>query len=126
MKLIATFLLFIFCLPDQQFHPGIKISVRKEKRSIVYEAENTTDKDLDLFFRVESKGFRRSADRPMITTIPAKKKIDLLEMIPLTKDADTVHTYTAIVTQKDNNLNLQRSDSVTTEVRRIRPDSLGY
>lgn len=117
MKLISFFFLLFFVLPDQTSHPGIDIRIRKERRSIVYIAENTTDKDLDLFFRVESKGFRRRADRPMIKTIPAKTKVDLLEMIPL-KNADTTHSYMAIITKKDNKLNFKKSDTVVKQLRR--------
>jgi hypothetical protein len=117
MKFISFLFLFLFTAPDQTTHPGIDITIRKERRSIVYVAENTTDKDLDLFFRVESEGFRRRADRPMIKTIPAKTKVDLLEMIPL-KNTDTTHTYMAIVTEKDNSLNFKKSDTVVKQVRR--------
>lgn len=117
MKLLSILFLFLFTFPEQTTHPGIDITVRKERRSIVYVAENTTDKDLDLFFRVESEGFRRRADRPMIKTIPAKSKIDLLEMIPL-KNADTTHSYMVIITEKNNSLNFKKSDTVVKQVRR--------
>lgn len=120
MKFITVIFLFLFTAPFQNSHKGIEISIRKERRSIVYVAENITDKDLDLFFRVESEGFRRRADRPMIKTIPAKTKVDLIELIPL-KNADTTHTYMAIVTEKENSLSFKKSDSVTKQVRRSVP-----
>jgi hypothetical protein len=43
----------------------------------------------------------------VIKTIPAKTKVDLLEMTPL-KNADTTHTYTAVVTPKENSLTIKR------------------
>ncbi|MEO9954842.1 hypothetical protein [Nonlabens sp.] len=121
MKLISILFLLLFITPEQNSHKGIDITVRNERKSIVYVAENTTDKDIDLFFRVESSGFRRSADRPMITTIPAKKKLDLIELIPL-KGADTLHSYMAIVTEKDNSMTFKKSDTVVKQVRREAPN----
>ena len=121
MKLITILFLLFFITPEQNSHKGIDITVRTERKSIVYVAENTTDQDLDLFFRVESKGFRRSADRPMITTIPARKKIDLIEMIPL-KGADTIHSYMAIVTEKGNSMTFKKSDTLVKQVRRKAPN----
>ena|GEM_PF-5232840 len=82
--------------------------------------ENVTNNDLDIYFKVESSGFRRSADRPQITRIPAKKKIALLTMIPLT-GKDTTHSYVAIVTQKDNDLSIIKTDTLGKEIRRIEP-----
>lgn len=119
-KFLLVSLFLLFSILEQQSHEGILIKVEKAHKKITYTAENITDKDIDLFFRVESTGFRRSADRPAITTIPAKKKIDLLTMIPLT-GKDTTHTYMAIITQKENNLSFTKTDSLENDIRRAKP-----
>ena len=102
---------------------GIEISVRSEHKKIVYVATNVTDKPLDLFFKVDSEGFRRSADRPTITTIPAKSSKDLLVLIPK-RNADTTHTYIAVVTAPQDNIQLRKTDTIVRAIKRIDPDSL--
>lgn len=119
-KFIATILLFLFVTPETQTHEGILITVEKGHKKITYMAENVTDKDLDIFFKVESSGFRRSADRPQITTIPSKKKIALLSLIPLT-GKDTIHSYVAIITNPENDLSIIKTDSLNTDIRKINP-----
>ena len=117
-------LTLLFFLGSSQEPEGIEISVRKEHKKIVYVAENITNEPLSLFFKVESEGFRRRADRPIITTIPAKSSKDLITMIPK-RNADTTHTYLAIITKPKDNIELRKTDSLGREVRRINPDSLG-
>ncbi|WP_431471504.1 hypothetical protein I5168_08480 [Nonlabens sp. SCSIO 43208] len=118
MKALLTILTLFFLGSQQNPHEGILITIKKDRRSITYVAENITDKDLDLFFMVKSEGFRRSADRPIIKTIPAKDKVDLIQLIPLKNRRDTVHTYTAIVTKPENNLNITKGDSISLKTNR--------
>lgn len=120
LLILVFFTAFTFQEPE-----GINISVRNEHKKIVYVAENITDQPLDLFFKVESEGFRRRADRPIITTIPAKSSKDLLTLIPK-KDADTSHTYIAVITKSRDNIQIRKTDSLGTDIRRIEPDSLNY
>ncbi len=115
-------LALLLCIPTQE-PEGIEISVRKEHKKIVYVATNITNKPLDLFFKVESEGFRRRADRPIITTIPAKTAKDLVTLIPK-KQGDTTHTYIAVITTPADNIELRKTDSLEREIRRIDPDSL--
>ncbi|KQC34540.1 hypothetical protein AAU57_06255 [Nonlabens sp. YIK11] len=120
---------YLLWIPIFLFHnasqvpDGIEISVRKEHKKIVYVATNVTDKPLSLFFKVESDGFRRRADRPIITSIPAKSSKDLLTLIPK-KDADTTHTYVAVVTKPQDNIQIRKTDSLGREIRRIDTDSV--
>ena len=114
-------LLFVF--GSSQEPEGIEISVRQEHKKIVYVAKNVTNKPLNLFFKVDSEGFRRRADRPIITTIPAQTSKDLVTLIPK-RDADTTHTYIAVVTAPEDNIQLRKTDTLMREVRRIDPDSL--
>ncbi|GAK94779.1 hypothetical protein JCM19298_354 [Nonlabens ulvanivorans] len=119
-KLLTALFLFIIAIPLQQQPEGINITVEKGHKKITYYAENVTDNDLDLFFKVNSTGFRRSADRPMIETIPAKTKKALITLIPLT-GKDTTHTYIAVVTKKENNIELRKTDTIVKDVMRIDP-----
>jgi hypothetical protein len=122
-RVIILFTLLFFITPIQE-PEGIKISVRNGHKKITYVAENITDEPLDLFFKVDCEGFRRRADRPIITTIPAKSKKNLVTLIPL-KDADTTHSYVAIVTKQQNNIGIRKTDTLVREIRRVDPDSLG-
>ncbi|AZQ44913.1 hypothetical protein [Nonlabens ponticola] len=101
-------------------HDGIEIDVVKGHKKITYTAQNTTSDTLDLFFKVISDGFRRSADRPIITTVPAKSTINLLTLIPK-KNADTTHTYIAVVTKPEHNIQIRKTDTVVREIRKVDP-----
>ncbi|MGJ8683998.1 MAG: hypothetical protein ACSHWW_05205 [Nonlabens sp.] len=120
LKIFIAIFLFLGASTTQQQPDGINITVEKGHKKITYFAENVTDKDLDLFFKVNSSGFRRSADRPMIETIPAKTKKALITLIPL-KGKDTTHTYIAVVTKKENNIDLRKTDTLVKDVMRIDP-----
>ncbi|WP_397300848.1 hypothetical protein [Nonlabens ulvanivorans] len=120
LKLLTALFLLIIAIPLQQQPEGINITIEKGHKKITYYAENVTDNDLDLFFKVNSTGFRRSADRPMIETIPAKTKKALVTLIPL-KGKDTTHTYIAVVTKKENNIELRKTDTIVKDVMRIDP-----
>ncbi|SCY20948.1 hypothetical protein SAMN05192588_1679 [Nonlabens sp. Hel1_33_55] len=122
MRLLLLTFFMLFATSDQE-PDGIEISVRPEHKKIVYVATNITDEPLDLFFKVQSDGFRRRADRPIIATIPAKSSKDLLTLIPK-KDADTTHTYIAVVTKPQDNIQIRKTDSLGRQIRRIEPDSL--
>ncbi len=119
-------ILFAFLLTTavSQEPEGIKISVEQGHKRIMYVAENITDEPLDLFFKVECEGFRRRADRPIITKIPARSKKTLVTLIPL-KDADTTHSYVAIVTKESNNIGVRKTDTLVRELRRVDPDTVG-
>ena len=122
MRLLLLTFFMLFATSDQE-PDGIEISVRPEHKKIVYVATNITDEPLDLFFKVQSDGFRRRADRPIITTIPAKSSKDLLTLIPK-KDVDTTHTYIAVVTKPQDNIQIRKTDSLGRQIRRIEPDSV--
>lgn len=121
LKLISTLSLFLLLITPTKDPEGIKISVRKGHKKITYVAQNITDKDIDIFFKVNSKGFRRSADRPIITTIPAQSKKDLITLIPL-KGADTTHSYMAVLTKAEYNIGIKKTKEIEKDVRRIDPE----
>ena len=119
-KIILSISILLATVSSSQDPEGIKITVRKGHKKITYIAENLTNTDIDLFFKVTSKGFRRSTDRPLITTIPAKTKKDLLTLIPL-KDADTTHTYIAVITKPEFNVEIRKTDTIVKDVLQINP-----
>lgn len=118
--LLGLLILLSFTAADQKNPEGILITIKKGHKKITYVAENVTETDISIFFKVESSGFRRSADRPLITLIPAKSKRDLLTLIPLT-GKDTTHSYIAIKTQPENNLQFTKTDSLEKDIRKVRP-----
>lgn len=120
LKFLIPLAFFVSIVGSNQQPEGIEITVRTGHKKITYVAENVTDKDLDLFFKVTSSGFRRSADRPLITTIPAKSKKDLLTLIPL-KGADTTHSYMAVITKKEYNIDMRKTDTIVKDVMRMDP-----
>ncbi len=124
LKYLFLFGILLTGFTTQQEPEGIKISVVPGHKKITYVAENITNESLDLFFKVECEGFRRRADRPIIIKIPPLSKKNLVTLIPL-KDADTTHSYIAIVTKQENNIAIRKTDTLDREIRRVDPDSIG-
>lgn len=58
------------------------IEDKQPKRWLLY-AQNNTDEEQEVFLMVQGEGFRRSADRPVIKTIPPNSKVLMITLIPL-------------------------------------------
>ncbi|NER17904.1 hypothetical protein GWK10_11825 [Spongiivirga citrea] len=97
----------LFTLAKAQDTTKVKIIEEKTKKRIMLSAENVTDKSHDVFFMVNATGFRRSASRPMIKTIPAKTKIHLITLIPLA-NVESKYDYRLIVQDKTTNIGIRK------------------
>jgi len=87
---------------------GVKIIEKKtSKRHLIY-AENTTSESRSVFLKVNSTGYRRTADRPVIKHIPPKSKTLLITLIPL-KNIESNYTYIFTANKDLNNLNVNRT-----------------
>ncbi|WP_271765074.1 hypothetical protein [Aquimarina algiphila] len=101
--------LFIFLFSFISF--GQEKSVRliediQKKRTILY-VQNDTNENKSIFLKVNPTGYRRSAQRPIIKSIPAKTKVQMLILIPLT-DVESHYTYNLIVNEKLDNIEAER------------------
>mgnify|MGYP000751467539 CR=1 FL=1 len=86
---------------------GVKIiEEKKAKRHLIY-AENTTSEIRNVFLKVNPKGYRRTANRPLIKNIPPKSKVLLITLIPL-KDIENSYTYIFTSNKEQNDLDLNR------------------
>jgi len=103
------FILFSLLFPLVKAQDSIKVKIieEKTKKRIKLSAENVTDTSQDVFFMVNATGFRRSASRPLIKTIPAKTKIHLITLIPLA-NIESVYDYRLIVQDETTNIGIRK------------------
>ena len=97
MKLkVIIFLVSLFAC--QLYAQGEKILITEKKRGkrVVLFAENVTKDTLNVFFMVNSEGYRRSADKPILKDIPPSSKIKLITLIELST-VESKYTYELIV-----------------------------
>lgn len=87
-------LCFAFAKAQSPQPPVELIEDKQAKRWNLY-AQNNTDEPQEAFLLVQGKGFRRSADRPVIKKIPPNGKVLMITLIPL---AGTTPTYETIFT----------------------------
>ncbi|MFP2996564.1 hypothetical protein ABN763_11660 [Spongiivirga sp. MCCC 1A20706] len=104
--LLFTFLM-VFSRVNAQDTTKVKIIEEKTKKRVNLFAENITESNHDVFFMVNATGFRRSASRPMIKTIPAKTKVHLITLIPLA-NVESKYDYRLIVQDKTTNIGIRK------------------
>ncbi len=124
-KKIAKSFVFIFLLGflsyAQDNKPVRLIEEKQKKRTIIY-VQNDTDIEKSVFLKVNPIGYRRSANKPIIKTIPAKSKVQMMILIPLT-DVDSHYTFDLIVNKEletmkvDRSKNLQKQAPVSSIMR---------
>lgn len=62
---------------------AIEIIEKKEKKRVLFFAENTTATAMEVFFKIDGKGFRKSSYRPIIKKVPANTKVLITTAISL-------------------------------------------
>ncbi|WP_405205667.1 hypothetical protein [Aquimarina sp. LLG6339-5] len=87
----------------------------QKKRSVIY-VQNDTNSDKSVFLKIDPIGYRRSAQRPILKNIPAKSKVQMLILIPLT-DKESSYTYNLIVNDKLENINTRRQKGKPKEIK---------
>ncbi len=83
------------------------IEEKLKKRTILY-VQNDADSDKSVFLKINPTGYRRRAQRPVLKIIPAKTKVQMMILIPLT-DVPSSYTYTLIVNDKLETMEIDRS-----------------
>ncbi|WP_103864989.1 hypothetical protein [Aquimarina sp. I32.4] len=91
------------------------IEKKLKKRTIIY-IQNDTDKEKNVFLKINPVGYRKSAQRPIIKNIPAKSKMQMRILIPLL-NVKSHYTYDLIVNKEAetidiNNVKLKPNDSL--------------
>ena len=106
MKKILYSLLFVmlpFLVRSQA--EKVVISEKKQGKRVTLMAENKTLDSLNVFLMVKSEGYRRSADRPVLTTLPPKSNTPLIVLIELT-DVPSNYSYDLIVNDEENKVSM--------------------
>ena len=103
-KILTTFLL-LFAVSIYSQEARILLSEKKTGKRIVLIAENTTKDTLHVFLMVNSEGYRKSAARPVLKKVPPLGKTPMITLIEI-QNIPSKYTYELIVSEKENNLNL--------------------
>lgn len=96
-------IIILLCLFSYQLYAQaekVLITEKKKGKRVVLQAENVTSDTLNVFFMVNSNGYRRSADKPILKDIPPKSKIKMMTLIELT-NVESSYTYELIVNGKN-------------------------
>lgn len=112
MNVLSTAFILCFTIATYAQTDRIIISEEKKGRRVVLFAENTTDEALNIFILVDAKGYRRSADKPILMDVPAKRKLPVTTLIEL-NPAEASYTYDLIINdQLDNTKEISFKNSV--------------
>ncbi|PKV52305.1 hypothetical protein ATE84_4416 [Aquimarina sp. MAR_2010_214] len=95
---LSILFFLVSCTSYAQEKPVRLVEEKQKKRTIIY-IQNDTDTDKSVFLKVNPTGYRRSAQRPIIKNIPAKSKIQMLILIPLT-DVESQYSYNLIINEE--------------------------
>lgn len=108
MKLIyfISIVLGIKTAAFSQKNGVIIIEEKTDKRHLIY-AKNTTNEIRSVFLKVTPIGYRRTANRPVIKTIPPHTKSLLTTLIPL-KNTPNSYTYIYTANKEQKNLTVNR------------------
>lgn len=89
MKLYSAFLSLItiaFAVPVMA-QKTVQISDTTVGKRITVFAQNTADTIVNIFFKIEAKGYRKSAERPVIVDLPPKRKIKVATLVKVNPEA---------------------------------------
>ncbi len=112
-KIICIFIVLLYTgIPAQEKSVRL-VEEKQKKRTIIY-VQNDTDTDKSVFLKVNPVGYRKSAQRPIIKNIPAKSKVQMMILIPLT-DVESNYTYDLIINQELETIDVDRSKSPKKE-----------
>ncbi|MEW7292651.1 hypothetical protein [Aquimarina sp. 2304DJ70-9] len=100
-------ILLVGFLSYSQEKPVRLVEEKQKKRTILY-VQNDTNAEKSVFLKVNPTGYRRSAQRPIIKKIPAKSKVQMLILIPLT-DVESNYTYDLIINDELETIDVKRS-----------------
>lgn len=108
MKLIY-FISILLVLKNPAFSQKngvIIVEEKTSKRHFLY-AKNTTNETRSVFLKVTPKGYRRTANRPVIKTVLPHTKSLLITLIPL-KNTPNSYTYIYTANKEQENITMNR------------------
>lgn len=104
-KILYSILFLLLPLLVKSQVEKVVISEKKQGKRLTLMAENKTPDSLNVFLMVKSEGYRRSADRPVLTTLPPQSKTPLIVLIELT-NVPSSYSYDLIVNDEENKVSM--------------------
>ena len=92
----------VFCGSTYSQSETVRIYEEKRGKRLFIMAENTSADTLNVFLRILSEGYRRSADKPILKNLLPFSKTEMTMLIEL-KDVPSSYTYDLIVNDGLNN-----------------------
>jgi glutaredoxin len=109
-KLFVFVILFFFIktgLSQNNNHPYVKLIEKQDNKRLKLFAKNTDTLSYSIFLRVTTNDFRRSSNRPVLTTISPKSEKHLITLIKLA-EREGVYNYQFIVNKYTEELSLTK------------------
>lgn len=103
-KVIIIFCLFLCSIVFSQSEKVV-IHEKEQGKRMTLLAENKTADTLNIFLMVHSEGYRRSADKPVLTNLPPNTTVPIITLIKLT-NATASYTYDLIINEEENNVHI--------------------
>jgi glutaredoxin len=101
----ATKVIIIFTLLCSAFgtaqNEKVVIHEKKTGKRVTLLAENKTSDTLNIFLMIQAEGYRRSAEKPVLTNLPPFSTVAITTLIELA-NADSAYTYDLIVNEQEN------------------------
>lgn len=93
---------------------GLKVLIKEEKtgKRIKLLAENKTQDSLNVFLMVNAEGYRKSANKPIIKTLPPLQTEHMITLIELANQEST-YTYELMINEKEFDENINHDNQVT-------------
>jgi hypothetical protein len=100
----------------------VVISEKKQGKRLILMAKNNTQDSLNIFLMVTSKGYRRSASKPVLKDIAPGAKIPMITLIELTKQEST-YSYELIINDEEKRADLG-FEKETIDIRNVLENKL--
>ena len=106
-------IIFIYLCSCQLFAQGeqVIISEKKTGKRIVLRAENKTADTLNVFLMIQSEGYRRSANKPVLKNIPPNSIVPMITLIELA-NVPSSYSYELIVNDTKKSVELDYGKEV--------------
>lgn len=85
------------------------------KRLTVY-AENTSDTIVNIFFKIEAEGYRRSAERPVIVDLPPNRKTKVATLVKVDPNAPAYDYILVINKEKPGDFSVTKDRDYVADI----------
>jgi hypothetical protein len=118
---VKKIILVVFVvLSNSLYSQGLDVIISEEKKGkrIVLFAENTTADSLNIFLLVKAEGYRKSASKPVVTTLAPRSRVPVVTLIEL-EGSPSQYTYDLVINRERQDVSLATKNQATDLVALI-------